>query len=476
MTHETVDVPNPSVESLPFNSAGAFWLEPAVLQDVGGLINETRLSSMHLGAMTQTESMAQARQETADILINTQQPFAPEMQRALDIGYVYGRLMAERTASAAEQPFEPTAHTALPAELAQDLQAAMAGRSITNDNDAYLLFMRLRDLEVKHARSDVLAFCSSIAQDHLLQQFVVNHSDEQTELTHSAVIRMQSLFYAGALVGGVLNSSPVQLQKTPVEIMRGQQTTHESFQMRLEFEAGDDLVAAIDHQLSAKLYMRLHQGNGNGYITAQHGGMQFGPNGVGLPLFVKDSYYADICTVPADQVQALIVRETDKGGNEHLTLHTDITELSESSNLAGMILNDSCVGQYDVGHPNAAQLQKLAGQLLGTDAAFVPYANSYQLHFRNTSELRNVSGRKLLIVGLIGEAAFLAAEIPKIVGGTYDRYDALTDTVGGTLVAMLFGSIHYAIKWRKKSDKEFVQIDNELQAILDRETLGDYHQ
>lgn len=360
---------------------GLFWLEPSVLQEVDHLINATHLSTMSLGVETRSSELPTARAELLSILVGQDEPLKDELKRAVDVGFMYGSLIAK---TSHDNPNSSPDDQALPAPLGADLRAAFSGLDLDDSHDNSLFFMRLRGIEVKHAHSDILAFSLAATQDHMGREFGTNHKSGG-DMTRQQMQRMQSTFYAGALAGALLTGG-LDPDKPTVEIMRSLQGGEEAVSIRLEFEPGDSLDEALDLALSSKLHFRMaNRAHGEPYIAVLPNGLQFGPNALSLPLFIEGMEEPDlIVKVPLGEVEALVVAKTDPESQTLSTLRliSDPVEYLEqpepSDKIVGLVLENICVSSYDARHPNARTIREMAAKLRGVPYEELSYSSGIE--------------------------------------------------------------------------------------------------
>ncbi len=470
---------NPYAYELPaerFEPAGLFWLEPAVVQDVDYLINDTRLPTMSLGVGTRSADMAVAREELADILVPSDDPLRGELGRALDIGFMYGSLIARgslESQGGAERPADhdaPNDDRPLPKTLSRSVSAAVEGIDPDGPNGSHLLFMRLRDVEVAYAHSDLLAFSLAATQDHMRGEFAEYHKPER-DLTPGETRRLQSLYYAGALVGALMHSDERNLGKPHVEIVRAMQAPSESVALRMEFESDDDVVQAIDDALSSKLSLSYIEGSEEPpYIAVVANGFQYGPNTMSLPLFIPGMEEPRLMTkVPLSDVEALIAREIDPETGEYgsFGLIADpslFATMPQEARIVGLALKDGrCVAAYDPAHPNAGVVRSLAAKASGLDPESMAY--SYGLEATEPPKgffMRN-AGRIALGAGLAGPWAFDAITELADAGPTHPDQDVVVNvlTVAGYAVIKL---------WQRSLVRREERNEASYQLLLDQMT------
>ena len=205
-----------------FESDGIFWLDPKVIEDAGSLINSTHLATMALGAESRSMENPVMRSSIHDMFVPEDDPLHDELIRAIDIGFMYGSLIATKSHSNQQDQTNDVrfdAHEKIPMTLLAEMEKAKHDLDLYSSRDNYELFMRLRNLEVRRAHSDILAYSLASTQDHVGNEFERNRlSDEMYDT--DTLRRFQTLFYAGALAGGLLHSSPEDLRRPRVEIIR----------------------------------------------------------------------------------------------------------------------------------------------------------------------------------------------------------------------------------------------------------------
>lgn len=435
------------VPSERFEPDGLFWLEPAAIRDVDHLINATHLPTMSLGAETRAGEMADARKELADILIPSGDPLRGELGRALDIGFMYGSLIAHRSlgrgADAEPQAGLPASSDdrPMPETLRRSIGAAARGIDTDGFEGSHQLFMRLRDVEVAYAHSDLLAFSLAVTQDHMRAEFAEYHKPER-HLNPTEARRLQTLYYAGALTGALMYSDERNLGKPRVEIVRAMQGPSESVALRMEFEPDDDIVDTIDSALGSKLsfsYVNSIEEE-QPYVAVVASGFQYGPNTMSVPFFIPGMEEPRLMKkIPLSDVDSLVVSQTDPETGEHgsFGLMTDprlFEAAPEGARIAGLTLNDgSCVAAYDPAHPNAEVIRGLAAKNLGAKPEDTIYRYGLEAGQPRQGFFMRNAGRIALGAGLAGPWVFDAITELADAGPTHPDQDVIVNvlTVAG---------------------------------------------
>jgi hypothetical protein len=463
----------------PFDLKDIFWLDPAAIQKVDKLINSTHLSTMSLGAETRADDNKVARQQLAAILIPENDAMSADLQRALDIGFMYGGLMASNSQSEKAgsqvghlQTVAATYSAPLPTSVARGLYEAQSGLDLELSNDNYLFFRRLRAVEVQEAGSDILAFCLAATQDHMGAEFN-NHRKSDAEFTSLQKRRLQSLYYAGALAGALLTGDEQTWNKPTVEIMRGTYAENEPVSIRMEFEPGDDISAAVEYLLGAQLsFSYVNNGFNEPYVAVLPAGIQFGPNALSMPLHMPQLEEPEVMyKAPVRDIQALVVGYTDAETNkiEKIGIVSEVEEYltsqNERSRLVGLLLPEVCAGSYHRAHPNASVIRDLASQVSGVAASEIVYSSVLE---PVPSNERWSTNKKL--------GAYAAASITSIWATEMLEYALVKDksinwsadiSVSAIVVAGV-GILAYAKNVLKKTGKEH---DKDYQQLLDQFTL-----
>jgi len=465
---------------LPFEPAGVFWLDPHAIQEVDSLINETQLPTMSLGAETHADEMPTAKRELADILIPDDDPLTAELERALDIGFMYGGLLADKTLATYPASDDMPENSApdtpagkpLPEILRESLRAAAEGLDPNEDNDSHLLFMRLRNAEVQYAHSDILAFSLASTQDHMRQQFIAYHKSEKT-LTAAETRRLQTMYYAGALTGALMSSDARNLGKPPVEIMRQMQGRAESIALRLEFEPDDDPMDVLDNALSSKLaFSYLSPVDEEPYIAVIANGFQFGPNTISQPLFIPGvEEPALMKKIPLAEVEALIVSDIDpktaeRNGFRLLKDPGQYEPLGIGTQITGVLLDggNTLVAAYDPAHPNALVIKGLVSKAYGADRRSPAYSSGIEVAGSEEAPLISRGlGRAAIGAGLVMPWALDAlTELTEAGRARWDQ-DLIADGVILAGYALYKGA-------RQRLQRKAARSDESYQQLLDQIT------
>ncbi len=453
-----------------FNPSGVFWLEPSVIQEVDMLINATQLPTMALGAETHAGEMAEARQRLEAILCPVDDPLIDELKRAVDIGFMYGGLIAKRSRQDASETAESEQGEGielLTEYLEKGMGLAVDGLDPDNTNDSYLFFMRLRSMELRLGHSDILAFSLATTQDHMGREFSDHHGPEKT-LNGQQKRRLQSVYYAGALAGAVLNSGPANLTKPAVEIMRSMAGPSEPVSIRMEFEPGDNLEDALSFSLGSKLsFAYIKAENGGPYFAVVPNGLQYGPNALSLPIFVPGMEEPDLIKkVPLAEVEALVATESDEttGRVESLRLMNPATyEETEFVKIAGLVLPEVCVGAFDQAHPSSKVIRELVRLWRGPLAKSLPY--SFGLEAREEPTISNK--RK---IGAVALAGMLSTWIPDAINATQGN-SSIKWQLDLAINGLIAGGAALVYRLNKRLKKQNTAADQTYQNLLDQITL-----
>jgi hypothetical protein len=431
---------------------------------------------MSLGAETHAREMPAARDGLAAILIPRDDPLVPELRRALDIGFMYGGLIADKTHAAHghEVLADPAARNddaPLPETLRLSLEGAIEGLDPGDGNDSHLLFMRIRDIETAYAGSDILAFSLAATQDHMHRQFAEYHRPEK-ELSRGDTRRLQSLYYAGALVGALLHSDATNLGKAPVEILRAMQGPAESVALRMEFEPDDDLVDAMGGALSSRLaFSYVDSEGGVPYVAAVMNGFQFGPNTVSMPFFIPGMEEPVLMEkIPLADTEALIVRHdvADGAGPGEFGVMTDperYPEVRSGARIVGLVLKggEVCVAAYHRAHPDAAVVHGLAAKAAGVNPQDLPYSSGIELAAPSGSAVSRKAGYIALGAGMAMPWALDA--VAELTGAGQARWEQ--DALADLMIAA--GFVLYKAARRSLGTRQ-EQADANYQVLLDQIT------
>jgi hypothetical protein len=454
-----------------FESDGIFWLEPKAIEDAGSLINSTHLATMALGAETHAMESPATRAIIHDMLIPEDDPLREEFVRAIDIGFMYGSLIANKSHSNQQDPAnesEPDNHEKIPMTLLAEIDKARHGLDPHSAHDNYVLFMRLRNVEVQRAHSDVLAFSLASTQDHMGGEFERNrHSDEMFD--GDTLRRFQTMFYAGALTGGLLNSSPDDLSRPRVEIIRSIIGYVEPISRRVEmqFEASDveNLEQIIGGALSSKLSFSVQRPqNVAPFVAVYPSSLQYGPNVLSLPIYFPDAEEPmAMKKIPIDELDAVIIEKHDR---ENETV-TDIVlvddpeayfeEPDADSEIVGLVQGKLCVTKYDSVHPNALNLRHLVEAFKGKKAKDIKYVNGIEAR-----EPFTIKHRYAWLAGL-GIAAIWVTDL--LGGYANNEFDWQLDASSSGILIAGFAGVAYA---RKLLRTRIMESEQNYQKLLDR--------
>ncbi|MFI5270890.1 MAG: hypothetical protein ACHQT9_02495 [Candidatus Saccharimonadales bacterium] len=381
-----------TVPAQTFESGGIFWLDPKVIEDAGSLINSTHLTTMALGAETHSMESPVTRSIIHHMFISEDDPLREELVRAIDIGFMYGGLIAARSHSNRQDPAdgpESDTYEKLPMTLLGEMEDANRGLDSHSAQDNYTLFMRLRNLEVQRAHSDVLAFSLASTQDHMGSEFERNrHSDEMYD--SDTLRRFQTMFYAGALAGGLLKSSSEDLDRPTVEIIRSMIGYVEPISHRIEmqFESGDaeNLEEIIDGALRAKLVFSVQRPKNDApFVAVYPSSLQYGPNVLSFPIYFPGiEEPMALKKVPLDELDAVVIEKHDpeNGAVTDISLIDDpeayLEDPDENSEIVGLVQGKLCITKYDSVHPNAQGLKHLVEAFKGKKAKNIKYVNGLE--------------------------------------------------------------------------------------------------
>lgn len=455
--------------------ADRFWIEPTSLGTVNDMINSARITTMALGVETHRRDTATVSEPLKDVLCDPESALFAEQQRAVDIGVLYGTILVQPDAQDAE-----TATHALPPSFFGEITSIKGDLDLSTDNDNYLFFMRLREMEVAFSGSDVLAFCLTTTQDHMAHIFYDNHPGD-SKLSKANITQLQSLYYAGVLAGA-LASYDQPLPKTPIQIMRGMRDPVEQVAIRMEFEPSDDLETAIEHQLSSKYEFKVGiDAKGRALVAAIPGSLQYGPNVLSVPILIPDVVEpAQTSIFQEKDIDALLMAKSVKPGDADESTSTTLRvtksvsdtlhDMPDDEKVVGIISKDFCISAYDIAHPWALAIDKLIRQEMNIEEGAVKYCNEIQLW-----EELHVQQPVKRIARIGYAAALLSIWIPDVAGKItipdYEVQWAPSLTITGAVLAL--GG---ALRWAKNKHQRMItdtdtKFDHLYQNYLDDLTL-----
>lgn len=469
MTEYEFQTSNPQEVVLSFHPdfTGRFWIEPEELRATTEVINTARLPLMSLGVESHRDVMPPLDDIFSDFLVDSEDHLYGEEKRALEVGYLYGSLLKSQEAKRVD----------VPPELARDIVQARDGLDLSDQADNYKLFMRIRDLEVAYAKSDILAFSLAATQDHMAALFEMYHEGDQS-LEKQEITRLQSLYYAGALVGAYAHA-PNQEARPTIEIMRGKKhDDSEPVSARIELEATDDVSSAVEYGLRSQYEFRPVRVDDVPAIAILPGGLQFGPNALSVPLYIPGiSDLTSACFVPAKKVDALLVemRSDDKEEPAKVRYVKDVRAYLRQSDIAlnagetekivGLVADDRCVSAYSSGHPDAPAIDALVQRYVKKKHDRVTYCSSDELKQVSLEGIRRRAGRSALI-------AFAAcAWIPDIYGKLFVPDHKVEWMISGTLSLASLGALALRTRMHRRLDanerRSAQQFDGVVQEFVD---------
>lgn len=379
-------LPNPlaTCESLVFDDYDRFWLSPVALQKTVDLINNSSYPMMDVGAATVNADNASYRDRIAAVLFPGE-GHESDAHKIFDIGYNYGRVAANYTAQERLQVHdkvsdEQTVDSSqmLNETLMQEMENVASDVSFEGDASGIELFQRLREMEIRHAGSDILGLSLAIAQDHINWQSSL-YSHDANDAAH-----IQSLLYAGALVGGIAYSKPEAMYSgvPGVRIVRSVASGGDAPVARIEFDRDDSLIGVIDYALSNQLHFTFQVRSGKPVMLVQRGGAQLGPNAISLPV-LYDKKDPNVIGQDMGMDDIVFIETTNPDEAKRIEAYSvrDFMALEKERRvIKGFASEDYCVGAY-LGnvHPNAQQLVEMTAQLFSKDTEDVPYACDYEL-------------------------------------------------------------------------------------------------
>lgn len=360
------------IESRTFDTTGRFWLEPTAIQKVTDIINTTQFGSMFFGAATRQPEATEFREELRNYFSGVRAN-PDDIGSAFDFGYVYGSLVAtyssgkETMTDTVGPVFESRAQTS----LNDGLKSAFRIDTARGEVDAISAFLCLRNLEIALCNSDILGFGLSCAQDHISNIFY-SQQDAET-YTSAQLYLLQTIFYAGALVGAVGYTSEADRSNPPIELLRAPSSDGESVSVVISADEGDRLAEDIEYQLSNKLHFDIVGPLDDPVgVRITKGGVQYGPNARSLPIGFLSDGTENATTIPISQIVGYFqLGEQDAGTQSLLSMCVSPTEIDKNAQIKGILLDGGVVvGAYYHEHANAHALMELASHMHGDNIAY----------------------------------------------------------------------------------------------------------
>lgn len=455
-----------------------FWLDPEKIGTVTALVNSAREATMILGVVSrQDDEFSDTRVKLKSALIDSSHPIADTLGRAFDVGFMYGSLIEKE-----ETTGDVGVSWGMEEEgsLAERFTTAHEGLDLSQENDAFQWFMRLREAEVDLYGSDILAYALSRTQDHVRQIF-----DRPQELSVRQLVALQTSYYAGALAGAGCTRQPVQFTK-PVEITRGMRSGGESVSARLEFDAHDPIIDSITYNVRHRLGFYpsfhpwdVHRKQQAPCIAVVPGGLQYGPNVASIPLFIPGvmedaaELRADITSIDALLVQ--IPTEDPQGVTERIAVMDPLeyARSADNNTIRGIVVGNTCLGAIDEAHPDAQKISQFVQDTLGIkEKTFLYTTDCEEFVAAHREETSRKIRKKAATLGVV--AALGSTWIPDIIGAiTVEDYDVQWGMSAGINAGILtlVGLKTLSRRLSHKHKQEMARIDRHLQAYIDNATI-----
>lgn len=403
--HEIGLEQSPAYVDIPINPdmSNIFWVDPEQLARIGGLVNSAKLTTMAIGVESRRQGLISTSVEEKLQPLFESLPNRDSGIRAFEVGIMYGNLL-HADDSAAESKSDTTAETnrRISSELLAEMASSSQGLDLTSEVDNFNLFMTLRDLEVDYAGTDVIAFCLAGTQDHIRNIFYQT-SGSDTPPSSEELLTVQSMYYAGVLLGAI-ESSDKQLPQPRVEIVRGRRDPVENVSARIKFAPGDDLSSSIDYYLRSKYLFKPvgvttnRRSEPKPAISIIPNGMQFAPNSIDVPIYAPGlSEYSSVTTVLAKDIDAVLIKPKqvdDNLGKVRIEIDTKVEDLFYDqdslidSEIVGLIVGNHLVSAIDPSHPWASGIEELILNNLSVDEKLFEYSTELQLWEATSREMK----------------------------------------------------------------------------------------
>lgn len=480
----------------------AFWLDPASIQSTVELINETSVSTMAFAAATHPQ-LERVKSILYPSYAPNHHPLSDDFSSAIDFGYAYGNMAAKETRSKRTMPklneyvVEPNE------EFWRSLISITERIDFGSKVDANRLFIFLREFEVQECRSDILAFCLAGAQDHILSEFYkYRKSQNYSQNRHSSSeiddrrpynpdalddVRLQTLFYLGALVGAYCNSDNIFDQKNEIEVLRPINKGKESVSIRIEFDANEATPQTVEQLLKTKLIIKpafqcdsddsekLFKG-----VYVEHNAFQFGPNMISQPIGADRGEIK--LGIDAKDISAVVVEEpcfsAQSGSQLSLYGPNFFNYLQRDNQVIRSVLLKTgvCVSGIDRSHPASDQIiELLQDHFVGKDA--IQYVSTFRTpsvedHINKIAPKLPVSARLGLIVALGME---WSNETIAYTIGDPENAHPVNALVTNVITLALYGAYLKARKILASGEGKLATLDEMMQSGIDQKVLDAYH-
>lgn len=388
-----------------FDVTDAFWLDVDSIHRADELVTSVSLSTMAMAAETHADELSEIKSILKDALISEDDPLAPDIERIVSIGVMYGAMIVtgfNPTTEQAPKPRTEIRQQKLMTELI-DLGVHRATNDLNIKRDDYgnRLFARLRQFEINAGKSDVLAVGIAKAMPHMGKQLQdvrakriqEPNRDPAEAYTSAELTRLQAVFYSGVLAGALTHCTPDDLNKQRIEILRSPRRISDTYTDGAPIQPDIDLPTYIDRALSSKTTLRYESnesrlrqrrlavinqdltGLTNKYVAVYPRGYQVDPSSSAEPLNLPGFTEPDkTVKVPIDEIEGLLISKTlDRPSNEDLLeLTTDKSRMpspnSSDQELVGILTKKGLVAAFDNAHPNYDATIILLNLMDGLDA------------------------------------------------------------------------------------------------------------
>ncbi len=403
--HEIIPEQSPSYVDLPVNPdmSNIFWIDPGQLARIGGLVNTAKLSTMAIGVESRRQGLISPLSEQQLQPLFDSLPNSSSGKKAFEVGVMYGNLLhTDDSPTKSKSDITADNNRRISSELIEEMASSSQGLDLTSEVDNFNLFMTLRDLEVDYAGTDVIAFCLAGTQDHIRNIFYQT-SGADTPPSPEELLTVQSMYYAGVLVGAI-ESSDKQLPQPRVEIVRGRRDPVEAVSARIEFDPGDDLSSSLDYYLRSKYLFKPvgvttnRRSEPRPAISIIPNGMQFAPNSIDVPIYVPGlSEYSSVTTVLAKDIDAVLIKPKeadDDLGKVRVEIETDVEDLFYDQDrltdgeIVGLIVDNLFVSAIDPAHPWAPEIEELIFDNLKIEKKQFEYSTELRLWEATSREMK----------------------------------------------------------------------------------------
>ena len=447
-----------------FDCHDKFWLDVDAFSRVAKLISSTQLATFELAALSHESEHTAQRQQILDMIAPKDGPASAEQRLALNLGYVYGKLLAKRSNTS----YQETTAAYRPEIVVDMFKDISDGLDLGDLDDNFNMFCRLRQKEIDFAGSDILGFGLAHVQDNLLQE-IHRITPDSAEATLLDDHRLGTLFYAGALAGGLFHSDISRLSKATIELSRGYHALADGIRYRQEYKPSGEIAETVDHVLFMRNVLRYANDHENGeHIVMYPRFSQVGPRTVSSPIhwsFLDE--YAKATKIPIGSVDKAVILNEFGRMEERAA-----KELNPESNIILIQTADGLCGSLEKRHP---ALEQILDSFVDSEHA-VPYLDHLPIAKQVDKEqaAKITTAIRMLRLSRIAAGIFVATSVAGevISQKTGTQGMGWVSTIATSAVALLSTTpVQYYRDSLRRNSKEAQVEDPIFQAYLDQLTM-----